>query len=316
MAKLAVLAIGGNSIIPDKNRQTVEDQLEAIHQTVEHIVELIKDGLQVVITHGNGPQVGFILRRSEIAHESKELHPVPLKNCVADTQGALGYQIQESLGNALNRHGLDKSAVSLVTQVEVSQNDPSFKNPLKPIGSFLSEEKVRELAAQNPDWAFKNDSGRGWRRVVPSPAPTKIVQIKAIKSLVEKGFLVIAGGGGGIPAVLGDHGSLMGVDAVVDKDLTSSLMARDLKADLLVISTSVPGVYLNYGREGQELIRKMTADRAREYLIQGQFGKGSMEPKIKAAITFLEQGGDEVIITDPEHLRDACHHQAGTLIVP
>jgi carbamate kinase len=173
-----------------------------------------------------------------------------------------------------------------------------------------------ELAAQNPDWKFKHDSGRGWRRVVPSPAPTKVVQIKAIKSLVEKGFFVIAGGGGGIPAVMGDHGSLMGVDAVVDKDLTSSLLAKDLGAELLIISTSVPGVYLNFGQANQKLIKKMTIAQARKHLIQGQFGKGSMEPKIKAAVSFLEQGGDEVIITDPEHLRAAYHHEAGTLIVP
>lgn len=315
MAELAVLAIGGNSLIKDERRKTVEDQLQAIQETVEQVVELMAGGLEVVITHGNGPQVGFILRRAELAYEFGELHPVPLKNCVADTQGAIGYQLQETLYNALGRRGLSKQAVSLVTLVEVDPEDPSFDHPTKPIGSFYPPDKAQYLAARHPHWRFMHDPVRGFRRVVPSPRPRRIIELECIRLLVEQGVCVVAAGGGGIPVVRRPDGGLEGVDAVVDKDLTASLLARGLGAGLLVISTAVEQVYLNYGREDQKGIDRMDAAQARRYLEEGQFAAGSMLPKIQAALEFLDGGGREAIITCPEKLPQAVQGRAGTHIV-
>ncbi len=315
MGKLALIAIGGNSLIIDKNHQKVEDQLAAICNIASHIADFIMQGWQVVITHGNGPQVGFILRRSEIAFESKELHFVPLKNCVADTQGALGYQIQESLVNAFRERGIVQSAVSLVTQVEVDPDDPSFLSPSKPIGSIYSREKAAALSRKNKDWKFSGDAESGYRRVVASPRPKRIVELDAIKALVSAHFCVIAAGGGGIATVVCEDGSLRGVDAVIDKDFSSGLLAMGLGADSLIILTAVDRAYLYFNQKNQKGIDRMTLDQTRQFIDEGHFAAGSMQPKITAAVEFIKNGGRKAIITCPEKLLPAVHNRAGTHIV-
>lgn len=314
MSKLVVLAIGGNAFIKDRGHQTVEDQLQVIQETSEGIADIIADGWGMVITHGNGPQVGFILKRSAIALEYDSLHPVPLKNCVADTQGALGYQLQESLHNALARRGIDKTVVSLVTMVEVDPHDPALANPSKPIGIFYSQEKAAELSRRYAGWRFAEDSGRGYRQVVPSPNPRRIVELEAIRALVDKGFCVVAGGGGGIPEVRDADGNLRGVEAVVDKDLTAALLAWGLRADILLIATAVDQVFVDYGKTTQRPIERITRGEAGALMEQGHFAPGSMQPKVRAAIDFLDHGGKMAIITSLRMLAPALRGQGGTVI--
>lgn len=314
MSKLLVLAIGGNSFITDPGHQTVEDQLRVIQETSESIADIITDGWEVVITHGNGPQVGFILKRSAIALEYDGLHPVPLKNCVADTQGALGYQLQESLHNTLARRGIVKTVVSLVTMVEVDPQDPALAAPSKPIGIFYSEEKAVELSRRYPGWRFAEDSGRGYRQVVPSPIPRRIVELPAIRALVDRGFCVVAAGGGGIPEVRDADGNLRGVEAVVDKDLTAALLAGGLRADVLLIATAVDQVFEDYGKASQRPLTRITSREARSLMEQGQFAPGSMRPKIQAALDFLGRGGTMAIITSARMLTRALRGEAGTAI--
>jgi carbamate kinase len=314
MRKLAVIAIGGNSLIKDKDHQTVEDQYKAICETVEYIAEIVEQGYEVVITHGNGPQVGFILRRGEIAYKVEGLHLVPLVSCVADTQGAIGYQIQQALGNEFKKRGINKQAVTVVTLVEVAKDDSAFSNPTKPIGSFYTEEEAKKLLDENPDWTMVNDAGRGYRRVVPSPVPRRIVELEAIKRLLDNGFCVIATGGGGIPVTRNEEGYLENVDAVIDKDFASSLLASHLNADLFVISTGVEMVYLNFGKPDQKPLDTLTIAEAKKYIREGHFAKGSMLPKIQAAIAYLERGGKKAIITNPESLGKAVRGEGGTYI--
>lgn len=313
MTKIAVVAIGGNSLITDREHQTVPDQYRAVAETCTHIAGMIRHDYKVVITHGNGPQIGFILRRAEMA--LSELHMVPLDSCGADTQGALGYHIQCALGNEFKKKKMDKQAVTIVTLVIVDADAPSFKTPSKPIGSFLSKEQA-EAHREKDGWSIVEDAGRGWRRVVASPAPRKIVEIDAIKSLVDSGFVVIAAGGGGVPVIRDENGELRGAPAVIDKDLTSSLLARELKADLLVICTAVEKVLLDFGKPEERPIDKMTAPEARGYMKEGHFKPGSMLPKIQAAVEFLENGGVEVVITNPENLERAVAGETGTHIFP
>ncbi|MCD6086782.1 MAG: carbamate kinase [Candidatus Hydrothermae bacterium] len=316
MNKIAVVAIGGNSLIKDKSHQTVEDQYEAVKETAVHIADLIESGFNVVITHGNGPQVGFILLRSEIAKKVINLHPVPLDACGADTQGAIGYAIQRALRNEFRKRGKEKDVVTVVTMVVVDKNDPAFQNPSKPIGPFYTEEEAKEKI-EAEKWIMKEDAGRGWRRVVPSPIPRKIVEINAIKTLVEKGFVVVGVGGGGIPVIEDDeNGQIVGVEAVIDKDYASSLLARELGADYFIISTAVEKVYLNFGTPDQKPIDRMTLEEARKYLKEGHFKEGSMAPKIRAVIEFLEAGGEAAIITSPESIVRAIKGETGTWIVP
>ncbi len=315
MNKIAVVAIGGNSLIKDKNHQTVEDQYEAVKETAVHIADLIESGFNVVITHGNGPQVGFILLRSEIARKVINLHPVPLDACGADTQGAIGYAIQRALHNEFRKRGKEKDVVTVVTMVVVDKNDPAFQNPSKPIGPFYTEEEAKEKM-EAEKWIMKEDAGRGWRRVVPSPIPRKIVEINAIKTLVENGFVVVGVGGGGIPVIEDENGQIMGVEAVIDKDYASSLLARELGADYFIISTAVEKVYLNFGMPDQKPIDRMTLEEARKYLKEGHFKEGSMAPKIRAVIEFLEAGGKAAIITSPESIVRAIKGETGTWIVP
>lgn len=312
MAKTSVVAIGGNSLITDKDHKTVPDQYAATKETCKHIADMIQEGWNVVITSGNGPQVGFILRRSELSEH--ELHPVPLDYCGADTQGAIGYMIQRALYNEFHKRGMDRQAASLVTQVRVSKDDPAFDNPNKPIGSFMDEKEAKKRA-QEAGWQVKEDSGRGWRRVVPSPIPKEIVELPAIKALLNDNIIVYAVGGGGIPVVADDSGNLEGIAAVIDKDRASSLLATDLNADVLLISTAVEKVYLNYGKENQQAIDKMDHIQAQRYIEEGHFSPGSMLPKIEACVQFIKNGGEMAIITDPPNITKALRGETGTRIV-
>jgi carbamate kinase len=272
---------------------------------------MIKDGWDVAIGHGNGPQVGFILRRSELA--AHELHEVPLDACGADTQGAIGYALQQNLFNEFNELGLNKQAVTVVTQVEVDPNDPAFQNPSKPIGSFMDETRAMERHEKR-GWHVMEDAGRGWRRVVPSPLPIRIVEEEAIKNLIQAGFVVIAAGGGGIPVVAGKDGNLEGVAAVIDKDFAASLLATHIGAELFIISTSVEKVALNYRQPNEEWLDHITLSQAKQYLAEGHFARGSMAPKIQAIIWYLEQGRGEALISTPENIERALAGETGTRI--
>ena len=291
--KIAVVAIGGNSLIKDKQHQTVRDQYIAAKETCDHIVSMIKDGWNIAIGHGNGPQVGFILRRSELA--AHELHEIPLDVCGADSQGAIGYALQQNLYNEFKQFGIGRQAVTVVTQVEVAADDPAFQNPSKPIGSYMNESQAK-LRQEKNDWNVVEDAGRGWRRVVPSPLPIRIVEEQAIKELIDAGIIVITVGGGGIPVVADENGQLQGIAAVIDKDFASSLLATNIGADLFIISTAIEKVALNFGKPNQKWLDHVTLAQAKEYLTEGiHFAKGSMAPKIQAAIKFLENGGKEVV---------------------
>ena len=310
--KVAVVAVGGNSLIKDKAHQTVPDQYNASAETMLHIAGMIESSWDVVITHGNGPQVGFILRRAELALH--ELHPVPLDSCGADTQGAIGYMFQRALYNEFCRRGIEKQAATVVTQVLVDRKDPAFENPSKPIGSFM-EEPTALKRRDDDGWVVVEDAGRGWRRVVPSPKPIRIVEKDAIQSLIHQGFIVVAVGGGGIPVVEDEHGQLVGVEAVIDKDFASALLAIDIHADLFLISTAVEKVALNFNKPDQQWLDRITLAEAKQYLAEGHFAKGSMEPKIRAIIEFLEAGGKEALVTNPENIERALSGETGTRIV-
>ena len=309
--RVAVVAVGGNSLITDARHQSVPDQIRAARKTCVHIVGMIQDGWDVVVTHGNGPQVGFILRRSELSRH--ELHDVPLDSCGADTQGAIGYDIQQSLHNEFRLRGIDKQAVTVVTQVLVDKDDPSFSKPSKPIGSFMDEHTATERH-ENERWDVVEDAGRGWRRVVASPLPKEIIEREAIKTLVDKGFVVIAVGGGGIPVVENDRHELVGTAAVIDKDYASALLANTIGADLFIISTAVEKVALNYNKPNQRWLDHLTIEEARRYLAEGHFAKGSMGPKIQAIIWYIEGGGREALITNPENIEKALQGKTGTRV--
>jgi carbamate kinase len=309
--KVAVIAIGGNSLIKDEQHRSVEDQYQAAKETCAHIAAMIKDSWNVVIGHGNGPQVGFILRRSELA--AHELHEVPLDACGADSQGAIGYALQQNLYNFFHQMGINKQVATIVTQVEVSRDDPAFQNPTKPIGSFMDQAQAERRRQEG--WDVVEDAGRGWRRVVPSPLPMRIVEEAVIKQLIAAGVIVIAVGGGGIPVVADEKGNLKGIAAVIDKDYASSLLASSIGADLFIISTAVEKVALNYGKPNQQWLDHLTLAQAKEYLAAGgHFAKGSMAPKIQAVVNFLERGGKEAIITNPENLERALAGETGTRI--
>ena len=266
----------------------------------------------MVLTHGNGPQVGFILRRSEIA--SGQVPTVPMDYAGADTQGAIGYMFQKALHNKLRERGVNRQTVTVVTQLLVDRDDPAFEHPTKPVGSYMDEGTAKKIA-QAQGWQIMEDSGRGWRRVVPSPMPQRIIELEIIKSLVASGYILIACGGGGIPVIEDQEGNLQGVEAVIDKDIASAMLANDIHAEYLLISTSVPKVAINFNTPKQEWLDEITVDKAKELLQEGQFGKGSMEPKIEAAIRFIENGGKRAIITDPLHLATAISSYSGTQII-
>jgi carbamate kinase len=314
--KVAVVAIGGNSLIKDKQHQTVEDQYDAAKETAHHIAGMIEAGWDVAIGHGNGPQVGFILRRSEIAAKVEGMHELPLDVCGADSQGAIGYALQQNLQNELRKLKVNKPVSTVVTQVLVDKDDPAFKKPSKPIGSFMEPDEA-ERRAKEMGWDVVEDAGRGWRRVVASPLPVEVVEFHAIKTLVEAGVVVIAVGGGGIPVIDTGDRQFKGTAAVIDKDFASSLLAQLLDADLLLISTAVEKVALNFGKPNQEWVSHLTLAEVKRYLEEGtHFAKGSMEPKMKAIVWFLESGGKQALVTDPKNIGRALKGETGTLIMP
>ena len=312
--KIAVIAIGGNSLIRDKKHQSVEDQYLAAKETTGHIVKMIQAGWNVAIAHGNGPQVGFILRRSELS--AHELHEVPLDVCGADSQGAIGYSLQQNLQNDLRKIGIDKPVATVVTQVQVDADDPAFKNPTKPIGSFMDKEQA--MNRRDVDgWDVVEDAGRGWRRVVASPLPERIVEEVAVKTLVNSGAVVITVGGGGIPVVADENGDLHGVAAVIDKDFASALLANRLGAELFVISTAVEKCAINFGQPNEEWVDQMSVAEVKQYLAEGtHFAKGSMAPKMEAVVKFIEGGGKRAIVTDPQNIERALAGKTGTHITP
>jgi len=312
VGKLAAVAIGGNSLILDPKHPEVTNQWDAVRITCEHIADMIADGWNVIITHGNGPQVGYILRRSELA--AHEVHTVPLDMIVADTQGAIGYMVQQSLDNALRKRGINRTIVTIVTQVRVDPDDAAFEKPNKPIGGFMTESEAHRYESEG--WKVVEDSGRGWRRVVASPKPVMIQEINAIRALIMSDYIVIAVGGGGIPVVRDEHGELRGTNAVIDKDRTSSLIAQTLRADLLVISTGVEKVAINFNKPDQQFLDEMTLKQAQQYIAEGHFPPGSMLPKIEAAVEFVKMGGPMAVITDPPNLARALRGETGTRIVP
>lgn len=309
--RLAIIAIGGNSLISDPKHQTVEDQYESTKTTTRHIADLIDAGYRVVITHGNGPQVGFILLRSEAA--KKVIHEVPVDTAGADTQGGIGYHIQQTLGNELRTRGTLRPITTVITQVLVDSADPCFDAPNKPIGVFYTAAEAESLQAER-GWAMVEDSGRGWRRVVPSPSPIEIIEFDAIDALVEAGVLVVAVGGGGIPVFKNQSGDLQGIAAVIDKDRASALLANELGAEDLIISTAVEKVCLNFGTPEEVRLDRCTLDEMKGYLAEGHFAPGSMLPKIEASIQFLENGGERVIICTPETIAYAAAGTRGTII--
>jgi carbamate kinase len=312
--KLAVVAVGGNSLILDPKKVTVEDQYIAAAETSKHIADMIEAGWDVAIGHGNGPQVGFILRRSEIAAKYEGMHEVPLDVCGADSQGAIGYALQQTLQNELIRRGIKKPVATVVTQVKVDKNDKAFQNPTKPIGGFMEEAEAKHRQA-DLGWNVVEDAGRGWRRVVASPIPVEVVEIDSVQKLIDAGTVVITVGGGGIPVIDDGKGGCVGTAAVIDKDFASSLLARLIKADLFVISTAVEKVAINYGKPNEKWLDKMTLAEAKAYLAEGiHFAKGSMAPKIQAIIMYLENGGKEALITNPENIGRALRGETGTRV--
>jgi carbamate kinase len=307
--KLAVVAVGGNALIRGKGKESLPDQYAAVCLTMPCIVDLIQDGWNVIVTHGNGPQVGSILRLSELS--VSEAPPIPLDYAGSKTQGSIGYMFQASLHNEFYQRGMSNQAVTIVTETLVDKNDPAFKNPSKPIGSFMDE----KTALQHRDadgWSVMEDAGRGWRRVVASPAPIKVLQQDAIMSLVDAGFTVVAVGGGGIPVIKNDVGKVEGIEAVIDKDLASALFASSINADMFLISTEVEKVAINFNKPNVQWLDSLSVDDAKKYLAEGQFGKGSMEPKVKAVLNFLEHGGKKALVTNPDNMLRALRGETGT----
>ena len=314
--KIAVVAIGGNSLIKDGKHKTVEDQYQAAKETTCHIADMIEAGWDVAIGHGNGPQVGFILRRSEIAARVEGMHEVPLDVCGADSQGAIGYALQQTLQNELYRREIKKNVATVITQVLVDKNDIAFQKPSKPIGSFMDEVEARRRETEMK-WSVVEDAGRGWRRVVASPLPKEVVELDTVNALLNAGVVVITVGGGGIPVVDAGGGQYQGVAAVIDKDYASSLLARAINADLFLISTAVEKVAINFGKPNQKWLDHMSLTEAKQYLAEGiHFAKGSMAPKIQAIIWYLEAGGKQALITSPENIGRALRKETGTWIVP
>ena len=310
---LAVIAVGGNALIREKGKESLQDQYAAACLTMQHVAEIIQMGWKVIITHGNGPQVGFVLRRSELT-EGK-LFSIPLDYCGSNTQGSIGYMFQMALTNEFQRRGMPNQAATVVTQTLVDKNDLAFSNPTKPIGSFMDEKTARKHH-DDEGWVVIEDAGRGWRRVVASPQPVRIVQQEAILALAQAGLTVIGVGGGGIPVIENERGELEGAEAVIDKDLASSLLAASVGADLFLISTEVEKVALNFNKPDVRWLDRMTAAQARNHLADGQFGKGSMEPKIKAVLQYLDKGGKRALITNPENMINALSGKTGTEMLP
>lgn len=305
---LAVVAVGGNALTQSNQVGTIPEQFANAASTCSHLAKLIANGVKMVVTHGNGPQVGNVLRRVELSRD--QVYPLPLDVCDADTQGGIGYMLQQVLGNELRRLSQPHTVVTLVTQVLVDANDPGFANPTKPIGTFYKHDdamlRIKELG-----WQMKEDAGRGYRRVVASPKPLEVIELEAVRRCLEAGLVPIAVGGGGIPVVRQGH-ELHGIEAVVDKDRASALLASALGADLLVISTGVPEVQVHFGKPDKRDLHEVSAAELLAHYEAGEFPAGSMGPKVEAALDFLSKGGKRVIITDPDHLEAALQNEAGT----
>lgn len=311
---IAVVALGGNALLRGDETGTIKQQEKHTYDTCIHLLKLLEDGYSIVITHGNGPQVGNIMLRNDAGYNAYKIPKMPLDICVADSQGGIGYMIERQIKNILTEHKIRKNVVTLVTQVVVDINDPAFKVPTKPIGAFYLKEEAELLSKANPNLVFKEDAGkRGWRRVVPSPRPQEILNHKIIKGLSKKGNIVIAAGGGGVPVYKDKNKYLQGVEAVIDKDLASALLAREIGAEAFFMLTDVPKVYLNYKKPDQKELNKVTVAKAEKYFAEGQFAAGSMGPKILAAIDFVKNGGKETIITESTQL---SNKNCGTRIVP
>ncbi len=306
-----VIAIGGNALIKNGQKGTIYEQFANARETCSYLANLARDGYNIVLTHGNGPQVGYSMRRNEMARD--EVPPLPLGLCVAESQGSMGYMLQQVLRNKLREMGVNRRVVTIITQVIVDEEDPSFNRPTKPIGQFFKEEDIKPIA-EKEEWDIIEDSGRGWRRVVSSPKPLRIVEMDIIRSLVKDGHLVIACGGGGLPVTKSTDGNLDGVEAVIDKDRASAQLAIQLGVEKFMILTSVERVALNYGKSNEIQLDEITVAEARKHLSEGHFAPGSMAPKVESAIKFLENGGKEVIITDIHLTKDALEERAGTRI--
>lgn len=313
-APVAVVAIGGNSLITDSKDPSVPKQWDAVRETTSNVADMVEAGWTVVVTHGNGPQVGFILRRNELA--AAEVHPTPLDLIGADTQGSIGFMLQQTLNNEFHKRQIDRQCITIVTQTLVAADDPAFEHPTKPIGSFMEEARAREFEKEG--WQVIEDAGRGWRRVVASPEPVEIVEEKAIADAVHMGWIVVAVGGGGIPVVRNAKGELRSVYAVIDKDRASSLLAASIDADLFLISTGVEKVAIHFGKPNQQDLDRMTISEARRYMAEGHFAPGSMKPKIEACLRYLEKSskpGAYALITNPPNLGRALRGETGTRIV-
>jgi len=312
--KVAVVAIGGNSLIKDRDHQKLDDQWNAVRETCKHLAGMIERDWNLIITHGNGPQVGFILRRSEIAEKVEGVHPVSLDIIGADTQGSIGYMITQALGDELRRRGIARQCAAIVTQVLVDKDDPAFQNPTKGIGGFTDEQEARKFEAEG--WTIRYEAGRGWRRVIASPIPLEIIELNAVKTLIDAGLIVVTVGGGGIPVARDEEGNLKGTRSVIDKDRASSLLARNLKVDLLLISTGVERVALSFAQPDQRWLERMTVSEAKRYLAEGHFPPGNMGPKIEAIVEFLEANpAGQALITDPWNIEGALDGETGTWVV-
>lgn len=314
--KLVVIALGGNALLRKGQNGSFEEQYENIKKTAKILADLVEKDYRIVITHGNGPQVGATMLRHDAGKKLYEIPAFPMDVCGAETQGFIGYMIQQALGNEFRQRSMNKGVVSIVTSVLVDFDDPAFKNPTKPVGPFYTREEMEKVKQEHPEYVFKEDKARGgWRRVVPSPDPKRIIEGDAIKTLVEAGFVVVACGGGGIPVIQSSEG-LRGVDAVIDKDLAGERLASLVRADKFVILTDIDAAYLNFGKPNQKKIERIRAEELKRYVEEGHFAEGSMLPKILAAIRFVENGGEEAIIAELNQLIDAINGKAGTHIVP
>lgn len=309
---LAIVAFGGNALLRPEDRGTQEEQIARAKQAARWLAEVVRHGYKLIVVHGNGPQVGNILIQAEEA--STKIPPQSLDICVAQTEGSMGFLLQQAIRNRLEAIGIGGEVATVLTEVEVDATDPAFKRPTKPIGPFFTRYRAEALE-RDFGWTMKEDAGRGWRHVVPSPRPLRILNIVTISRMVETAAVVIAAGGGGIPVVRSRDGQWRGIEAVIDKDFASALLAAELKADLFIVLTGVPKVAIDYGKPTQRNIDRMTADEAQKYFDEGQFPAGSMGPKMEAAIQFVRSSGRSVMITDVEHLREALEQREGTLVV-
>jgi carbamate kinase len=313
---LMVIALGGNALLRRNQRGTIEEQYENVKQTCRILADIVETGYHIVITHGNGPQVGATILRHDAGEKLYNIPAFPMDVCGAETQGFIGYLIQQALSNELSTRGIEKQVVTIVTRVVVNKGDPEFSNPSKPVGPFYSFEEVEKIRKIHPEYVFKEDKARGgWRRVVPSPDPKYVVEGPAINSLVDAGYIVIASGGGGIP-VIEEDGKFKGVEAVIDKDLAGERLATFLGAEKFIILTDVDAVYVDYGKQSQRKISKIKVEELKKLYNEGQFPPGSMGPKVKASIRFIEAGGEEAMIGELSQLMEVIAGRAGTHVIP